>query len=77
MPQVKISTSRLLLIFLVAFCLIAGGVQAQEAPSLVIAIPGDIRSLDPYASELEVWVLIRNQIYDPLVRLLPCRQGAA
>lgn len=69
MPQVKISPSRLLLIFLVAFSLIVGSVQAQEAPSLVIAIPGDIRSLDPYGSELEVWVLIRNQIFDPLVRL--------
>lgn len=43
----------------------------QDEQTLNVAIAGDIRSLDPYGSNLAVWSLIRFQLYDTLFWIDP------
>ncbi|MGH2534816.1 MAG: ABC transporter substrate-binding protein [Thermomicrobiales bacterium] len=40
--------------------------RRQQGGTLNVAIAGDIRSLEPYGSNLNVWSLVRFQVYDTL-----------
>lgn len=41
--------------------------KSSGPQTLNVALPGDINTLDPHGSELIVWTVVRNQMFDALV----------